>query len=506
MPLRPIAMENMHLQQEGRTKVHVKSCILWMFPLLFAFSSSVTADEGRYQDYVVGARAMGLGGAFTAIADDSSGVFYNPAGIVDVRKGSLSISTSLYGLEFSGVSMTDSSALERRLRSGVSSADVIIIPSATGGVRGLGKPLENGSYRHAVAFGTIVPQYTSRFVDTEQVDGDTNLLTRFRSSVYDRTLHAGAAYAYRAGRWFRLGASLHYILRSLNSDETLVTRDEQDFGRFQVAESQLRSRTHSARASFGFKFHPGPRWTFGGSVTTPSMGIWRSVAFLATEVSSNSSDENDRPDLTVLTYENDKFDLGSHLPGKLRMGFAFTEPANFTLAADLIFYGPSEYDIISNEVLEQPGAGARLSQVPIPLRIRRNTIGNACIGVEKLVSSRVSVSVGLFTNFTSAEPLEYNTTSDGTKVLTNSSTRLSNVHMAGGSFSVGFFNDNSLSRLGVTGSAGLGETVVPLAPELRFGETDASLQVIDSAESYIYIFWSSTFRYGKGKRKRGLSF
>ena len=494
-----------HLQQEGCVKSHSLRVALWVSILAIGFSIPALGDEGRYQDYVVGARAMGLGGAFTAISDDSSGVFYNPAGIVDVRKGSLSISTSLYGLEFSGVSMTDSTAVQRRLSSGISSADVIIIPSATGGVRGIGKPLENGSYRHALAFGTIVPQYTSRFVDTEQIDGETNLLTRFRSSVYDRTLHAGAAYAYRAGRWFRLGASLQYVLRSLNSDEALITRDEQDYSRFQVAESQLRSRTRSTRASFGFKFHPGPRWTFGGSVTTPSIGIWRSVAFLATEVSSSSGTDSSYPELTVLTYEDDGLDLSSHLPGKLRLGFAFHEPANFTLASDLILYGPSEYNIISNEVLEQPGAGARLSQVPIPLRIKRNPIANVCVGFEKLISSRVSVAFGAFTNLTSAEPLEYTTTGD-TRILTSSSTRLSNVHMAGGSFSIGFFNDNSLSRLGVTGSAGVGETVVPLAPELRFGESSTSLQVIDAAESYIYIFWSSTFRYGKGKRKRGLSF
>src|SRR4051794_16181995 len=37
------------------------------------------ADEGRYQDYPSGARAASLGGAFCALADDASGVFYNPA-------------------------------------------------------------------------------------------------------------------------------------------------------------------------------------------------------------------------------------------------------------------------------------------------------------------------------------------------------------------------------------------------------------------------------------------
>jgi hypothetical protein len=464
------------------------------------------ADEGRYQDYVVGARAMGLGGAFAAISDDSSGIFYNPAGIVDVRKGSLSISTSLYGFEFSGVSLSDSSAMQRRLNSGVSSADILIIPSATGGVRGLGKPLENGNYKHAIAFGTMVPHYTSRYFETEEIDGATNLLSRFRSSVYDRMLHAGVGYAFRAGPWFRLGASVHYVLRSLNSEEALISRDEQNFERFQVAESQLRARTHSTRAAFGFKFHPGPRWSFGASLTTPSVGIWRDVSFLASEVASNPDDADlGPPAMTLLRYESEGPDLTSHLPGKVRVGVAFMEPANFTLTADLIAYGPSEYNIVSSEILEEPGAGARLNQVPLPLRIQRNPALNGCIGIEKLVTSRMSMSLGVFTNFTSANPLEYTVDGD-TKRLTSTSTRLSNVHMAGASVSLGFFNDNSLSRIGITGSGGVGETVVPDAPELRLGNDGSSLKVIDAAESFVYIFWSSTFRYGEGRRRRGLSF
>jgi len=39
-----------------------------------------------FEDFSVGARAMGMGGAFTGISDDASGLFYNPAGIVQLRR------------------------------------------------------------------------------------------------------------------------------------------------------------------------------------------------------------------------------------------------------------------------------------------------------------------------------------------------------------------------------------------------------------------------------------
>ena len=51
--------------------------ILWFIPSLWAnFDSS---------ELVVSARALGMGEAFIAKADDSSGVFYNPAGLGTVR-------------------------------------------------------------------------------------------------------------------------------------------------------------------------------------------------------------------------------------------------------------------------------------------------------------------------------------------------------------------------------------------------------------------------------------
>lgn len=44
-------------------------------------ASTVKADLYHYNNLLVGDRAIGLGGAFTAISDDASGVYYNPAGL-----------------------------------------------------------------------------------------------------------------------------------------------------------------------------------------------------------------------------------------------------------------------------------------------------------------------------------------------------------------------------------------------------------------------------------------
>ena len=48
-----------------------------------ASSMAVTAqaDQFHYHNLLIGPRAMGLGGAFGAVADDASGIYYNPAGL-----------------------------------------------------------------------------------------------------------------------------------------------------------------------------------------------------------------------------------------------------------------------------------------------------------------------------------------------------------------------------------------------------------------------------------------
>ncbi|GAB3002623.1 OmpP1/FadL family transporter [Psychrosphaera aestuarii] len=52
-----------------------------LFGLFATYTSNSNADEYHYKNILIGTKAIGLGGAFTSIADDMSAVFYNPAGL-----------------------------------------------------------------------------------------------------------------------------------------------------------------------------------------------------------------------------------------------------------------------------------------------------------------------------------------------------------------------------------------------------------------------------------------
>ena len=50
-----------------------------------AFAESA-GQAGAYLKMGVGARALGMGSAFTAVADDSTASFWNPAGLAKMKK------------------------------------------------------------------------------------------------------------------------------------------------------------------------------------------------------------------------------------------------------------------------------------------------------------------------------------------------------------------------------------------------------------------------------------
>ncbi len=62
-----------------------------------AFSATAAlADDFHYTNILVGDRASGMGGAYTAVSDDATGLAYNPAGIAYTAERNLSASVNGY--------------------------------------------------------------------------------------------------------------------------------------------------------------------------------------------------------------------------------------------------------------------------------------------------------------------------------------------------------------------------------------------------------------------------
>jgi len=68
----------------------VLSILLIITMCLPLFAEDASGQAGAYLKMGVGARALGMGGAFTAVADDGTAAFWNPAGLVQLDKKSIS--------------------------------------------------------------------------------------------------------------------------------------------------------------------------------------------------------------------------------------------------------------------------------------------------------------------------------------------------------------------------------------------------------------------------------
>lgn len=70
--------------------------------LLISFCLRAGVAHGAFQENLWGARPAGLGGAFTALADDANAPAYNPAGITQIEHNELTI---MYAQLFSGLTL-----------------------------------------------------------------------------------------------------------------------------------------------------------------------------------------------------------------------------------------------------------------------------------------------------------------------------------------------------------------------------------------------------------------
>jgi long-subunit fatty acid transport protein len=70
---------------------------LAVFLIMFSCMTALAAaDELHYANLLVGDRALGMGGAYTAISDDATGLYYNPAGIAYAAGRNFSASVNAF--------------------------------------------------------------------------------------------------------------------------------------------------------------------------------------------------------------------------------------------------------------------------------------------------------------------------------------------------------------------------------------------------------------------------
>jgi thiamine-phosphate pyrophosphorylase len=434
---------------------------------LLLCASGARADDSRYQDYPVGSRAIALGGAFAALSDDPSGLYYNPAGICDTRRLNVSVSASLYGIE------RQSTTGHINIGTGTFSIaglnELNVIPGEVGAIKGGGALDERGT-AYAWGFDISVPSFRSYRTDASDP-------FQVHTRVLDRTFIVAAGAAARFTDRLNLGASVQYVLRLYEtSEDALNVQGDPANPAVGVYHANASFQTGSLVFILGAKYRLSDDWTLGASLGLPGAPLHSGGAVTVQDVLSVPGSPNQ------VTVTTSSVESHTQVPAMARLGAAWRKAGSWTVSAQLTGHLGTSYDRFN----VPPDIAQRLR---LQDHIERKPVLDLNAGGELLLSSKYALALGFFTSRSAAPGFALNP--DGT--LASGSSREPHVSLYGATLALGLLGEHSLSHLGLSASYGTGETAVPNDPTGIVDPTgyrSASVQQL-----FLYVFLASTFRY-----------
>ena len=285
-----------------------------------------------------GARSMGFGGAFVALADDATAAFANPAGLVQITRPEI----SLEGRSWSySTPFTEHGRVEGEptgigvdvvagLRGGTSSDDLTGVSFLS-----LVYPRNNlaiAFYRHQLADFESLTQTQGLFA------GNSTTCCRFieqRVRTDFEVVSYGLSSAYRLTDALSLGLSLVYFQGNVDVLWELSLPDENDILQLfaptsylperMAAQSSLHIDNSDSGLTAGFLWTPSPRWRLGG--------FYREGPSFELRGESRSGPSGSFFDLPATGTILEQANSPSAFPDVYGLGFVFrTEDDRLTLA------------------------------------------------------------------------------------------------------------------------------------------------------------------------------
>lgn len=418
---------------------HVCALILVLVPVV------THADDTHYQNVVLGERALGMAGAYTAIADDVSGAYYNPAGPA-IAPSSASLSMSVYGWQRKQVDRGYVDNLDNQLvAADLETSGLSTLPTTAGLVKKFGPKLADGSKRFAIGFSTLLTSVESN-ADTHVLEGPVSRGAASLSES-DRTLSIGPFFGVRLDERFAVGLSLFYTTRSVRKERRTSNEAElpdETSSSLRVEHATVAYSSGDLNARVGGLFQPNPRWSFGLTVGLPTLAHLTGSAKLTEETAI--ADLEVAPGVAV--YEaRDAGGLSTKnpLPVEIRGGAAWTPAERLQLALDVAVYLPTEYDPID---LPAPDVDVPVVDIAHVATVERNFTFNVNAGAE-VWTGPIPLRFGLFTNLASSPDVE-----------TATFNQLDHVNRYGGTFSIGYQSGDFDVSIGALYALGLGKAAV----------------------------------------------
>lgn len=383
---------------------------------LLCMSTFALADDFHYNNLLIGDRASGMGGAYTAISDDASGLFYNPAGIIYVTDRNFSASVNTFAAQYK----TYDNVIGGQPFNRKSSA---LLANYFGVV----KPIGNLKFGFSYAVPDSVNEDLSQSVNKIPTAGGGTYDFTINLNNRDNTINYGPSVAVAVNNDLAFGLTLY-----VHSRDTLIIQNQflaRDNLTNQWTNSYFKLNELGIRPVLGVLWSPAEKLSLGVSLST--IYLFKSDAtFQETCVNTASPTSCDTTATTAFPFKVPTISTISEkriYPIRVAVGAAYFPTSNLLISTDITYHTP----------VDDPVFGNKIATV------------DAAVGTEYYVSKKWAVRAGLFTNLANTPPIVAGVTSIE-----------EHVNIYGGSLSLTRFSGDTSVTLGGSMSYGVGQSQI----------------------------------------------
>ncbi|MBI4714504.1 MAG: outer membrane protein transport protein, partial [Nitrospirae bacterium] len=401
--------------------------------LFFGFTPPVHAGIYNAVEILVGEKAAGMGGAFTAVADDPSAAYYNPAGIVQIPFASMSASANVAHFK------TREGKFFLQDDEKLTSFD--FIPDFWGAT--------TTTFLGKVGFSIVIPEsddfeFHQKYTDVPLM-GFTWNTARDDVTFEADTYLIGPTYAFSIVPGLSAGVSLYFLYNTF--DETGYRYWDTDYP----------DATDGVNHSLQWEDSRGVDGT-GTGITGKAGLLWRAgETFRVGAAFRPPARIDEEVEVRQVTYLSDirednlvtGFDRGNveadlaytrEVPHAATLGVAFLPSKRFTLAMDLSYYGPVEFQEKTATL------DGNFQPVEVSRTVTLKEVVNGSVGMEYFLTPRIPLRAGIFSDRSAAPEVQAINSAQPTK-----------IDKYGATLSSGYLTANSTLVVGVKYAYGEGE-------------------------------------------------
>jgi len=376
--------------------------------VLSYFNGTVLADEYHYNNLLIGDRASGMGGAYTAISDDATGMFYNPAAIVYVGDKNVSASVNAYFSQYKKYENIIGGKPFERTSSALLANYFGIVKSVEGYKIGFSYAVPDATNEDQNQTFTNVTANTSRYT--------VNLNNR------DHTYNFGPSFATEISSTLAIGITLYAHQRDVQHSSNYYV--ERTTGTTQWSNQYFRLHETGIRPVLGLAWAVSEKTSMGfalsktfvlSSNATNQLTCWDAVA--------QGCAKTDTTAPSILTPSLTTYDVKRTYPTKLAVGLAYFASRSLLFSSDLTYH----------TAVSDPLYGNKIATI------------NASLGTEYYLSKKWAIRAGLYTNRANTPDIQAGVTSIEEK-----------IDLYGASMSISNFTGSTSVTLGGSISYGKG--------------------------------------------------